>query len=71
MPILSVAIWPHTDEKYRELIERLTETTHQVTGAPLDKITVCIHEVPQARWGTAGVAASQPQFQERSRRLEY
>lgn len=69
MPIVSVTTWPNqTDEKCRELIEELTSTVHRVTGAPWDKIVVYIHEVPQHRWGEAGVLGSDPDFAERSRR---
>lgn len=69
MPILSVTTWPTLgDEKSRVLIEALTETVHAVTGVPLHKITVLIHEVPQARWGEGGILGNHPQFAELSRR---
>lgn len=70
MPILSVTTWPNqTDEKCRELIEELTETMHRVTGAPFDKITVYITEIPQNRWGEAGVLGDNPEFATLSRRV--
>ena len=49
---ISVTTWPNqTNKKCQELIERLTITVHEVTGAPLDKIVVYIQEIPQTRWG--------------------
>ncbi|RRR99521.1 tautomerase family protein [Glycomyces terrestris] len=69
MPFITVTTWPNqTDEQCQKLIEALTATTHEVTGAPLDKITVVVHEIPQARWGEAGVMATNPDFPELSRR---
>jgi 4-oxalocrotonate tautomerase len=70
MPILSVTTWPNqTDEKCQELIEELTQTMHRVTRAPLDKITVYISEIPQNRWGEAGVLGNNPEFATLSRRV--
>ncbi|MER7916527.1 MULTISPECIES: tautomerase family protein [unclassified Streptomyces] len=69
MPILSMTTWPNqTDEKCQELIEELTATVHRVIGAPLDKITVFIQEIPQNRWGEGGVLGTNPGFAELSRR---
>jgi 4-oxalocrotonate tautomerase len=69
MPIISVTTWPNqTDDQCRELIEGITSTVRQVTGAPLDKIVVYIHEVPQNRWGEGGALGSDPAFAELSRR---
>jgi 4-oxalocrotonate tautomerase len=58
------------DETCRELIESLTATVRRVTGAPLDKITVLIQEVPQTRWGEGGVTGNHPEFARLSRRIE-
>ncbi|THV37737.1 tautomerase family protein [Glycomyces buryatensis] len=69
MPFITVTTWPNqTDEQCRHLIEELTKTTHEVTGAPLDKITVVIQEIPQSRWGEAGVMATHPEFPTLSRK---
>ena len=69
MPILHVTTWPNLgDAKSCQLIEALTQTMHSVTGAPLDRITVFITEVPRERWGEGGVPGSHPQFAELSRR---
>lgn len=69
MPVISVTTWPNqTDEKCRELIHEITSTVRRVTGAPLDKIVVYIQEVPQNRWGEAGVLGSDQDFAELSRR---
>ncbi|GAA2347256.1 tautomerase family protein [Streptomyces kunmingensis] len=69
MPILSMTTWPNqTDEKCQELIEELTATVHRVIGAPMDKITVYIQEIPQNRWGEGGVMGTDPEFAALSRR---
>ena len=69
MPILHMTTWPNqTDEKCQELIEELTATVHRVIGAPLDKITVFIQEIPQNRWGEGGVLGTNPELAELSRR---
>jgi 4-oxalocrotonate tautomerase len=69
MPFISVTTWPTLgDEKSQTLIEALTLTTHEVTGTPLDKITVVINEIPTTRWGEGGVLGSNPDFAELSRR---
>jgi len=71
MPILTVTTWPTLgDEKSQLLIEKLTDVVHETTGAPLDKITVLIHEVPQARWGEGGVLGNHPEFPVLSRRKQ-
>ncbi|MDJ0465892.1 tautomerase family protein [Streptomyces sp. H27-C3] len=68
MPIVSVTTWPSkNDEQCRELVEELTATVHRVTGAPLDKITVYIQEVPQNRWAEGGVLGSNPEYARLSR----
>ncbi|WEE75417.1 tautomerase family protein [Comamonas testosteroni] len=69
MPILTVTTWPTLgDEKSQLLIEKLTDVVHETTGAPLDKITVLIQEVPQSRWGEGGVLGDNPEFPTLSRR---
>ncbi|MCU1612673.1 MAG: 4-oxalocrotonate tautomerase family protein [Frankiales bacterium] len=68
MPIINVTTWPNqSDEKCRELAAELTRAYHEVTGAPLDRITVYIQEVPRNRWAEGGVLGSEPDFAHRSR----
>ncbi|GLZ01748.1 tautomerase family protein [Actinoplanes sp. NBRC 103695] len=70
MPIISVTTWDGQDDaQARELMEELTRTVRRVTGAPLDKITVYIQEVPRSRWAEGGALGSDPEFPELSRRL--
>lgn len=69
MPFISVTTWPMLgDEKSLALIEGLTKVAHEVAGAPLDKITVVINEIPTNRWGEGGVLGSNPEFPALSRR---
>lgn len=67
MPIISVTTWPSEDDKAQELIAELTDTTRRVTGAPLDKITVYINEIPRNRWAEGGALGSDPNFADLSR----
>ncbi|HCB1211956.1 tautomerase family protein [Alcaligenes sp.] len=63
MPFISITTWPlPSDEKATALIEAVTDVVAKTTGAPLNKIAVVIHEVPQARWGEAGVMATNAEF---------
>lgn len=69
MPIITVTTWPNLDDgTARALLSRLTETTREVTGCPLDKVTVLIHEIPQNRWAEAGSLGSDADFALASRR---
>ncbi|MFF4846372.1 4-oxalocrotonate tautomerase family protein [Streptomyces sp. NPDC001194] len=70
MPIISVTTWDGQDDaQCRELMEELTRTVRKVTGAPLDKITVYVQEVPRGRWTEGGALGSDPEFPVLSRRL--
>ncbi|KPI28879.1 4-oxalocrotonate tautomerase [Actinobacteria bacterium OV450] len=70
MPIISVTTWDGQDDtQCQQLMEELTRTVRKVTGAPLDKITVYIQEVPRNRWAEGGSLGSDPMFPELSRRL--
>ncbi|MCC0095964.1 MULTISPECIES: tautomerase family protein [Streptomyces] len=70
MPIISVTTWDGQDDaQCRELVEELTRTVRKVTGAPLDKITVYVQEVPRNRWAEGGALGSDPEFPVLSRRL--
>jgi 4-oxalocrotonate tautomerase len=69
MPIVTVTTWPsQSDDQCKTLVEELTSTVQRVTGAPLDKITVYIHEVPRNRWAEGGALGSDPDFARLSRR---
>ena len=70
MPIVSVTNWPCDDTAAQQLMEELTRTVRRVTGAPLDKITVYVTEVPRNRWSEGGVLGTDTQFPELSRRRE-
>ncbi|MDF2690770.1 MAG: putative protein 4-oxalocrotonate tautomerase-like protein [Gammaproteobacteria bacterium] len=67
MPIIHVTTWPTSPEVKEKLLKSLTQTTHQVTGAPLDKITVYISEIGKDSWSEAGVLGSDPDFATKSR----
>jgi 4-oxalocrotonate tautomerase len=67
MPIINVTTWASDNQALKEeLIKELTRTTHRVTGARADKITVYITEIERNHWGEAGVIGSDPEFLEKS-----
>lgn len=71
MPIINVTTWDgQTDEQARQLMTALTKTMKDVTGAPLDKITVYIQEIPRNRWAEAGSLGSDPDFPIASRQQQ-
>lgn len=72
MPVIHIATWPIADENNaRALVEDVTRAVHKATGAPLDKISVYVTEVPPSRWADAGVLGTDPEFVRKSRRLAY
>lgn len=72
MPVIHIATWPIADENNaRALVEGVTRAVHKATGAPLDKISVYVTEVPPSRWADAGVLGTDPEFPRKSRRLAY
>lgn len=72
MPVIHIATWPITDENHaRALLEDVTRAVHNATGAPLDKISVYVTEVPPSRWADAGVLGTDPEFRRKSRRLAF
>ncbi|ROP35828.1 tautomerase family protein [Saccharothrix texasensis] len=68
MPIVSVTTWPGSDDQTRRLAQEPTKTVREVTGAPMDKITVYVQEVPRERWAEGGVLGTDPDFAAPSRR---
>ena len=71
MPIIKVTTWEGQDDsEARELLVELTKTTRRVTGAPLDKISVFIEEIPKNRWAEAGSLGSDADFPIASRRQQ-
>ncbi|QUM86707.1 MULTISPECIES: tautomerase family protein [unclassified Moritella] len=72
MPIINVTTWKSDDkEMKKKLLQELTKTTHEVTGAPLDKITVYIQEIERSEWAEAGVTGDDTNFPIESRRKTY
>ncbi len=72
MPVINIATWPVQDEaRVRTLIEAVTRAVHETLGAPLDKISVYLTEVPPGRWSDAGVLGTDPEFRDKSRRKSY
>ena len=62
MPIINIITWPTPKNIKEKLITEVTKTVHNVSGAPLDKITVYIQEIERGSWGEAGILGSDPEF---------
>ncbi len=72
MPFIHVMTWPLKNEsQVKKLQEDITYAVHKNTGAPLDKISVAISEILPSHWADAGVAGNSPEFQLKSRRVNY
>jgi 4-oxalocrotonate tautomerase len=72
MPVIQITTWPIEDEaRAHSLVENVTHVVHEALGAPLDKISVYVTEVPPSRWGDAGILGSDASFPRTSRRLTY
>ena len=54
MPYISVEIGALTSEQKKELIERLTATTAEITHIPVQLFTVTIKELPYENFGIGG-----------------
>ncbi|WP_092612112.1 tautomerase family protein [Actinomyces ruminicola] len=68
MPIVRVTTWDGQDEQQvRELMIALTDAVLRVTGAPRDKITVLVEEIPRACWAEGGSVGTDPDFAVASR----
>ncbi|WP_166146035.1 tautomerase family protein [Methylosinus sp. RM1] len=72
MPVVQISTWPIKNKvALQTMMEEITRVIHQTSGAPLDKISVFVNEIPPSHWADAGISGSDPDFRERSRRLAY
>ena len=46
-----------TEEQKRAVIEKVSATLVEATGAPIATVRVWIQDVPKENWGIAGVSA--------------
>lgn len=68
MPVINISAWEgQSDEEAQKLLTSVTDTVHEVTSIPKDKILVIINEIRTSRWAQAGVQASDPDFLDKSR----
>lgn len=54
MPVINIKMGKITDEKKKELIEKITETGVEVTQIPESSFTVFVEEYDYANIGVAG-----------------
>lgn len=72
MPFVHVITWPAKNKnEVIRLQEDITFAVHKNTGAPLDKISVVISEIPPSHWADAGIPGTHEDFQTKSRRKNY
>lgn len=72
MPHIQITGWPvKNPESLKKLLTGVTRTVHETLGCPLDKISVCFHEIPPMYWADAGVTGDSPEFLTASRRQSY
>lgn len=59
MPIVTVKMLEgRTDEQKRALVEKVTAAVSETSGAPKEKVHVCIEEMSKNHYGVAGVRIS-------------
>ena len=62
MPVIHFAGWPIADDaKAERLLKELTVVAHEITGAPLEKISAYISQIPPNRWADGGQIGRPPQ----------
>jgi 4-oxalocrotonate tautomerase len=58
MPVVIIETWTGKSEDQKAtLIKGITEVFEEI-GVTADQVTVIIHDVPKANWGTRGQQAS-------------
>lgn len=69
MPILNVDILTKCSlDQKKQLIEKLTKSTHDLLNIPAEKIVVIAKEYASTDWGRAGIVANDEDFEDLSRR---
>lgn len=53
MPIVTVEMWPISNEWKASLMKGITKAFTQV-GIPSEAVSIVIHETPKENWGTGG-----------------
>ncbi len=71
MPIINITTWPTAVEVKQKMMEDITRVVHEISGAPLDKITVFVQEIEKNSWSDAGVVGTNADFPKKSRRINY
>ena len=71
MPIIQITTWPTPKETKQHMMQEITRIIHEISGAPLDKITVYLQEIEPSQWSEAGIIGDNKEFKTKSRRLTY
>lgn len=71
MPIINITTWPTPQPIKEQVMKEITRVVHEITKAPLDKITVLFQEIEKHSWSEAGILGSDQKFPEKSRRQKY
>lgn len=68
MPLIELKTWPTmSKEEKKEYIFSVTELTTKLLNIVPDKIQIVIHELAKENWGKAGAVATDANFAEKSR----
>ncbi|PJO44548.1 tautomerase family protein [Lysinibacillus xylanilyticus] len=68
MPLIELKTWPTmSKEEKKEYIFSVTELTTKLLNIVPDKIQIVIHELAEENWGKAGAIATDANFAEKSR----
>ncbi|CAK0777366.1 4-oxalocrotonate tautomerase [Azospirillaceae bacterium] len=63
MPIIEITVLDSaSDEKCKELIEKVSRATWDVLKCPRNRITVFVNKVPRGQFAEGGVLADAPNF---------
>src|SRR5215212_694360 len=59
MPMVTVSwLEGRTLAQKQELVSEITQVVHRVSGSPLERINVVVHDVPSENWGRGGKLVS-------------
>lgn len=60
MPIVTVKMLEgRTTEQKKEMVKKVTDAIVETTGAPAERVSIVIEEMPKTHFATAGVLASE------------
>jgi len=59
MPHVEISLFPGRDDRTKEdIIREVSDAVARTSGAPIEAVTVVLHEVPMSHWAQGGVPYS-------------